>query len=50
MTDATTKQIVTPPALDAIVDLVLRYRPKPKTKASKRRAKRAKRKAIPQRK
>jgi hypothetical protein len=44
MSDTTTKPIVTPPALDAIVDLVLRYRPKPKSKAAKRRVRRAKRK------
>jgi hypothetical protein len=37
------KPIVTPPVLDAIADIVLRYRPKPKTKAAKRRARKAKR-------
>ena len=31
-----------PKELDAIVDVVLRYRPKPKSKASKRRARRGK--------
>ena len=30
----------TPPVLDRISDRVLNYRPKPKTKAAKRRAKR----------
>jgi hypothetical protein len=32
----------TPKALDAITDVVLRYHPKPKTKAQKRRARKAK--------
>jgi hypothetical protein len=32
-----------PPQLDRTVDVVLAYRPKPKTKASKRRARRKKR-------
>jgi hypothetical protein len=32
----------TPKALDAITDKVLRYRPKPKSKAAKRRKRRAK--------
>ena len=31
----------TPPELDKIVDAVLAYRPKPKTKAAKRRKRRA---------
>lgn len=31
----------TPPELDKIADVVLAYRPKPKTKAAKRRKKRA---------
>jgi hypothetical protein len=35
----------TPPELDRITDVVLAYRPKPKTKASKRRARRKKREA-----
>jgi hypothetical protein len=30
----------TPKELDTIADVVLRYKPKPRTKASKRRAKR----------
>lgn len=33
----------TPVALDRITDTVLAYRPKPKTKAAKRRARRKKR-------
>lgn len=33
----------TPPDLDRIVDQVLNYHPKPKTKAAKRREKRRKR-------
>ena len=37
------KRIETPPILDAIVDVVLAYRPKPKTKAHKRRIRRARR-------
>mgnify|MGYP005812741781 CR=1 FL=1 len=32
----------TPPELDRITDAVLAYKPKPKTKASKRRARRKK--------
>jgi hypothetical protein len=32
-----------PPELDLITDVVLNYRPKPKTKAAKRRARRKKR-------
>ena len=32
-----------PPELDRIVDVVLAYRPKPKTKSSKRRIRRKKR-------
>jgi hypothetical protein len=32
-------------ALDAIADIILAYRPKPKTKAAKRRIRRNKRKA-----
>lgn len=32
-------------ALDAVADVVLAYRPKPKTKAAKRRIRRNKRKA-----
>ena len=32
----------TPKCLDAIVDAVLRYKPAPKTKAQKRRARKAK--------
>jgi hypothetical protein len=43
MSDAATKPIVAPPALDAIVDIVLAYRPKLKSKAAKRRARKAKR-------
>ena len=35
----------TPKELDAIVDTVLAYKPKPKTKAAKRRIRRKKRKA-----
>lgn len=35
----------TPRELDAIVDAVLAYKPKPKTKAAKRRIRRKKRKA-----
>jgi hypothetical protein len=35
----------TPRELDAIVDTVLAYKPKPKTKAAKRRIRRKKRKA-----
>lgn len=35
----------TPPELDRIVDVVLNYRPKPKTKAQKKRARKAKKKA-----
>jgi len=31
-----------PPILDAIVDVVLRYRPKPKTEAAKKRKTKAK--------
>ena len=34
-----------PKELDAIVDAVLTYKPKPKTKAAKRRVRREKRKA-----
>lgn len=30
----------TPPELDAMTDVILRYRPKPKTKAAKRRIRR----------
>ena len=33
----------TPPELDRITDVVLAYRPKPKTKAAKRRVRRKKR-------
>lgn len=32
---------IVPPELDAIADVVLAYKPKPKTKAAKRRKKRA---------
>ena len=35
----------TPRELDAVVDAVLAYKPKPKTKAAKRRNRREKRKA-----
>ena len=35
----------TPRELDAVVDAVLSYRPKPKTKAAKRRVRRNKREA-----
>ncbi|MDZ4341185.1 MAG: hypothetical protein U1E51_01960 [Candidatus Binatia bacterium] len=35
----------TPPELDRITDIVLAYRPKPKTKAAKRRKRRAQRAA-----
>lgn len=35
----------TPPELDRIADRVLAYRPKPKTKAAKRRARKKKREA-----
>jgi hypothetical protein len=35
----------TPPELDRIVDKVLAYRPKPKTKAAKRRKRKAQRDA-----
>jgi hypothetical protein len=35
----------TPPELDQIADAVLRYRPKPKSKAAKRRVRRQKRAA-----
>jgi hypothetical protein len=35
----------TPKQLDAVVDAVLSYKPKPKTKAAKRRVRRQKRKA-----
>jgi hypothetical protein len=35
----------TPPELDAIAKVVLAYRPKPKTKAAKKRVRRAKREA-----
>lgn len=35
----------TPKELDAIVDAVLSYKPKPKTKAAKRRVRKAKREA-----
>ncbi len=35
----------TPPELDAIVEVVLTYRPKPKSKAAKKRARKAKKKA-----
>lgn len=38
----------TPRELDVITDVVLAYRPKPKTKAAKRRARKAKRKAKAQ--
>ena len=34
-----------PPELDKIADMVLRYRPKPKSKAARKRAKKAARKA-----
>ena len=37
----------TPPELDKIADVVLAYKPKPKTKAAKRRARRNKRAARP---
>jgi hypothetical protein len=33
--------VKTPPELDKIADVVLSYRPKPKTKAAKRRKRRA---------
>lgn len=36
----------TPAALDRIADVVLAYRPKPKTKAAKRRARKKKRDAA----
>jgi hypothetical protein len=35
----------TPRELDAVVDAVLAYKPKPKTKAAKRRVRREKKKA-----
>jgi hypothetical protein len=35
----------TPPELDRITDVVLAYKPKPKTKAAKRRARKKKRDA-----
>lgn len=35
----------TPKELDAVVDAVLSYKPKPKTKAAKRRVRKAKREA-----
>ena len=35
----------TPPELDKMVDAVLAYRPKPKSKAAKKRARKAKKKA-----
>jgi hypothetical protein len=35
----------TPPELDRIVDVILSYRPKPKTKAAKKRVRRKKREA-----
>jgi hypothetical protein len=35
----------TPPELDKMVDVVLAYRPKPKSKAAKKRARKAKKKA-----
>jgi hypothetical protein len=37
------KPPVIPPELEAMIDVVLRYRPKPKTKAHKRRIRRARR-------
>ncbi len=37
----------TPPALDRIVDVVLAYQPKPKTKAQKKRARKAVREQQP---
>jgi hypothetical protein len=36
---------VVPPALNAITDAVLAYKPQPKSKAAKRRARKEKRKA-----
>ena len=38
-----TKEV--PPELNRIADVVLNYRPKPKTKAQKKRARKAKKKA-----
>jgi hypothetical protein len=35
----------TPPELDAIADVVLNYKPKPKTKAQRKRARKAKKNA-----
>jgi hypothetical protein len=35
-----------PAVLDRVADVVLSYRPKPKTKAAKRRARRTKRRAA----
>lgn len=39
------KLIKTPPELDRITDMVLAYKPKPKTKAAKRRKRKAQRDA-----
>jgi hypothetical protein len=40
-----TKEV--PPELNRIADVALNYRPKPKTKAQKKRARKAKKKAKP---